>query len=633
MGPPVSAAPVRALRDYQAEDTERVRAAWDRGIVRPAIVWATGLGKSDPVAVLAVEEARRGGRVLLLAHRGELLSQLRDRCRAYAPDIRVGRVQAGTREYDAPIVTATVQTASRPDRRARMHRPTLLIVDEAHHAAARTYVTIMRWAGCYDETDPCRALGVTATMDRADKPISEIAPDVKRRVDLGDVWQEIVAERGIVWGIEHGPDPADPWRTLPVWQGPTESSTGDAPEGYAPDGWLVPLIGRVVVGEHVDLTNAKISRTTRDYADNDLGVMVAQDAPEVVKAWWTHALLPDGSHRQTGVFVPTLHAARAYLDAFRASGIATEMVDGTTPAEIRGDVHRRTGIYGRMANGRTQVLVSVGVLTEGWDCPPVSCIMVARPTQLAHLYQQMVGRGTRQMDPRAWRRWDGTPFAPKRDCLVFDVVGATRTGSVHLRTLAKLIPGVPYVGRPCEVCGQPKPCGCVAEPTEDPDDTRTDNRRRLTGPADYETVDLLAGARESGLNWLRTTPTDGYVGIPFLTAGRYYGILWANEDGSWSGGWVTNRGAHDGGWIIESVEEHQARAAVEALWLDGCDGPLGTLAERRDAPWRLARKSPSPRQLAFAQSLGIVNAHTLTAGACGDEIDRVLATRRLVRDF
>jgi superfamily II DNA or RNA helicase len=634
----VSASPVRKLRDYQHTDVVAVRAAWARGIHRPAIVWATGLGKTDPIGAIATEDAARGLRVWILAHRGELLTQLSDRCRIYRPDIAVGRVQAGERNHDEPITVATVQTMARIIARGAkgLERPDLIIVDEAHHAAAPTYERIMRWAGCYegDEildadglpvlVEPTRALGVTATMDRAEKT----------GLGLGDVWQEVVGERGIVWGIEHGPDPDDPWHTLPVCR---DGSLAEC----APRGWLAPLQGRVVVAEHVDLTKAKISKTTGDYADGDLGVMVAQDAPEVVKAWWEHAALPDGSHRQTGVFVPTIDAANAYADAFAGSGIATAVVTGTTPAAERGDVYRREGIYGDLATGKINVLVSVGVLTEGFDCPPISCIVVARPTQLDHLYQQIVGRGTRPMDPADWPRFDGTLFHPKDDCLILDVVGATRT--VGLRTLVNLVPGAKYVGRPCGKCGQPKPCNCPAatdpgEGDRDPDG----GRRRLTGPADYDAFDPLAGARDAGLNWLRTIPADGYEGIPFLLVGdrdyvQYYGLLWHNEDGSWSGGWCTAKGAHDGGWEIENVTMEQARATVESLETDIGDGygprSFADLAQRRDAPWRMARKRATDRQLDLARSLGVAEPESLTSGACSDEIDRVFATRRLIDSF
>lgn len=611
----------RRLRDYQAEDIERVRTAWRRGVARPAIVWATGLGKTDPVAFLAVaemhelvarlaaDEARRGGHVVLLAHRDFLLTQLRDRVHAYDPGIRVGRVQAGSREYSAPIIVATVQTASRAATLAKLPRPSLVIVDEAHHAAAKTYERIMRALGCYDEVNPTRALGVTATMAR----------QKGAGLGLGDVWQEIVATRSIAWGIEHGPDPDDPYRTLPVGTG----------EGQAPRGWLVPLFGRVVVAEHVDLDKAKVNKAKGDYADADLGEMVAQDAPEIVKAWHTEALLPDGSHRQTAVFVPSIAAAHATEAAFTAAGIVAETVTGTTPEHVRGDVYRGTGIYGRVATGKTQVLVSVGVLTEGFDCPPISCITIMRPTLLDWLYQQMVGRGTRQMDPAAWPRHDGTAFYPKEDLLVLDVVGMTE--HVSMRVLTDLLPGVPYRGRPCGRCGQPTPCDCLPDP-DAPARDREDKRRRLDGPATYRDADLLTGARASGLNWLRTVPAEGYEGIPFLRSGDVYGILWHNEDGSWSGGWVTATGPHDGDWIVERTDERDARETVEALYLPRLGTTIGGRGDRLDQPWRLARKSASPGQAKFLRGLG-GDPTGLTAGACGDEIERRLATNRLRSDF
>jgi superfamily II DNA or RNA helicase len=624
----------RRLRDYQACDVDTLRARWGTGrLFRLALVWATGLGKTDPIAKIATDEIGAlplcyAGPVLILAHRGELLNQLRDRCRAYRPDIEVGRVQAQDREYHAPIIVATVQTLSRASIRDKMPRPRLVIVDEAHHAAAKTYETIMRWAGCYETTPvpggpvvppTCRALGVTATMDRAER----------RGLGLGDVWEETVAERGIAWGIDHGPDPDDPYVTRPVWRG-----EGDAPAGYAWQGWLVPIFGRTVVADHVDLSKAKISRTTKDYADADLGGMIEQDAPEIVKAWYREARLPDGSHRITGAFVPTLAAARAMVDAFVSTGITAEMVEGKTPAHIRGDVYERTGIYGRVATGATQVLVSVGVLTEGWDCPPVSCILMARPTLLDHLYQQCVGRGTRPLDLAYWFRWDGDPFPPKRDLLVLDVVGMTE--HVSLRTLVNLLPGAPYRGRPCARCGEPKPCACPPDPAA-PDGGRESNRRKLLGPADYRDADLLRDARDEGLNWLATIPEPGYEGIPFLkvsgTDWEYYVILWHNADGSWSGGWITASGPHMGGWVIEDTDEETARLAVESLELTSVEGRVRDAADRRDDPWRLARKRPSPKAMHFAAGLGVPHPEDLTAGACSDEIDRRLATRRLVATF
>jgi hypothetical protein len=237
------------------------------------------------------------------------------------------------------------------------------------------------------------------------------------------------------------------------------------------------------------------------------------------------------------------------------------------------------------------------------------------------------------MDPADWPRFDGTLFHPKDDLLVLDAVGMT--AHVSLRTLVDLLPGAPYVGRPCERCGEPKPCGCPPEPG--PERDRDGGRRRLDGPATYADRDLLAGARASGLNWLRTIPAGGYEGIPFIRAGGYYGILWHNEDGSWSGGWVTAEGPHDGDWIIEGTDELTARDTVEQIWLpdagpNGEDVQILDIGERLDQPWRLARKAASPGQARFLRGLG-GDPTGLTAGAAGDEIERRLATNRLRNDF
>jgi hypothetical protein len=223
---------------------------------------------------------------------------------------------------------------------------------------------------------------------------------------------------------------------------------------------------------------------------------------------------------------------------------------------------------------------------------------------------------------------------------VLDAVGMTE--HVSLRVLTDLLPGAPYRARPCRRCGKPRPlagvpfdpsefCTCGPDP-DAPERDRDGNRRRLEGPATYADRDLLAGARASGLNWLRTIPTQGYEGIPFLRAVNVYGILWHNEDGSWSGGWVTAEGPHDGDWIIEGTTEDEARAAVEALYLPKINGTIGAQGERVDQPWRLARKSASPGQIRFLRSLG-GDPTGLTAGACGDEIERRLATNRLRSDF
>src|SRR5437870_6390649 len=131
------AEPVLRLRDYQVEAVEAVEAASARCVQRPLLTLPTGCGKTIVFAKLF---RRRAGRGLVLAHREELLEQARDKIRLVIPEAQVGIVKAERDEHDRPLVVASVQTLSRPERLGRLRRDFLTVtVDEAHHAAAPTF--------------------------------------------------------------------------------------------------------------------------------------------------------------------------------------------------------------------------------------------------------------------------------------------------------------------------------------------------------------------------------------------------------------------------------------------------------------------------------------------------------------
>jgi len=593
---------MRELRDYQREGADAVYVALKEGMVRPAIVMATGMGKTDLIATWATDAAAEGKRVLIIAHRGELLDQITERCLMHRPDIPVGRVQASKNQGRRPIVVATSQTLARASRRAKLLPPDLVIVDEAHHASSKSQMAILEWAGCYDDTP---AIGVTATMSRGDKR------------GLGQVWEEVVFERGIEWAIVHGPRDDNPLISAPVGEG-------------ASRGWLVRPRGRVVVTSHMDLNAAKISKG--DYQDGELGEMVAQDVDQIVRAWQEHA-----SDRITVAFTPSIEAGQALAAEFRRVGVPVGEVYGSTPTD------ERKATYAALEAGTLRVLVSVMVTTEGWDCPPVSCVLMARPTQLPGLYTQIVGRGLRN-------------HPGKDDCLVLDVVGTSRFQ--RLMTLVQLHPGAEYdtreidlqpctecggyIGRdpkvveaatalgmvacecPCGECGE-APCNCPPASLErDPDG----GRRRLLGPATYEEIDLL-GLNMSSLRWLTTR-----AGIPFSPVGERYLVLWPDSatatqgrGGTYSAGHCARRGPVDGVWIDDEAPHTltEARALAER-WAMAND-PMGV--REQDAPWRRARKRGSDKQIALATRLGIENAEQYTSGALSDEIDIVMASRRI----
>lgn len=574
----------RQLRPYQREACDAVHAEWASGIARTAIVLPTGAGKTDCIAHLAVTEAAAGGRVLILAHRSELLDQIGERCLMHAPDIPVGRVQADRNQHRRRIVVATVQTLAGARRRSRMLPPTLVIVDEAHHVASPSYVAVLRWAGCFDGT--ARMFGVTATPSRSDKR------------GLGDVIETIAFARDIAWGIEQG--------------------------------WLVRPRGRVVVGEHLDLNKAKVSRG--DYQDGELGELVSQDVDQIVKAWLEHA-----DDRPTVAFCPTVASAQAMAAEFRAQGVPTgEVYGGTTPAE-------RARVFGGITDGSLRVLVNVMVATEGLDLPVLSCALMARPTKVPSLYQQMVGRVLR-------------PYDGKVDALVLDVVGASHTQ--RLQTLIDLSPSaevntdeldlIPcercggYVTRkpaaiaaaeaqgmeacscPCDGCGfLVAECACAAG--RDPDG----GRRRLLGPAKYAEVDLL-GLAESKLRWLATRK-----GVPFSIVGDRIVVLWPDSgntgqgpDGTYSVGHIDARG-RDGRWVDGDVphplDEAKELATTWALTY------RPDVLDEQGAPWRTARRKATDKQVLRAQRMGIVDAQRYTVGGISDAMDVVAASRVIDR--
>jgi superfamily II DNA or RNA helicase len=313
---------------------------------------------------------------MILVHRDELVNQAIDKLRVVAPDITIGVIKAERNEVTADITIASVQTLGRAGRRARLpdwFMPHLIIVDEAHHAAADSYVAILSHFGAFtksslDEEPYTRAIGYTATMKRGDSR------------GLGDVWEEIVYTKDILFGIQRD--------------------------------YLSDVKGRRITVDGLDLREVAITRG--DYREGQLGeAMVTSGAGEVIAA----AYKEHASDRQGILFAPTVHAAYEWAIDLENAGIVTAVIEGETSTDVR----KKT--YGQYARGEVQVLSNCMVLTEGFDMPQASCAVIARPTSLPALYTQMVGR--------VLRPWPGKSYA-----LVLDVVGVA--SRVELATLGDL---------------------------------------------------------------------------------------------------------------------------------------------------------------------------------------------------
>lgn len=298
-------------------------------------------GKTIVFAEAIRRAAEKGGKALVLAHRTELLEQARAKIRTVAPELRVELEQAGARATEhADVVVASVQTL----RGARLERwPAdafaLVVVDEAHHATAATYRAIL------DHFAPARILGVTATPDRADG------------AKLGEVFPSFAFQLSMQAAIGAG--------------------------------YLVPLRLRTVQVEALRLEHVR-SRGG-DFVESEL--VAALEGDEVLLE--IAGPLPElAGERQTIVFVAGVANAYRLAELLNTRtgrpGCAVAL-DGMTDA-----VARRITLA-RFERGSFQYLINVGLFTEGFDCPAVSCVAIARPTQSRGLYCQMIGRGTRTL--------------------------------------------------------------------------------------------------------------------------------------------------------------------------------------------------------------------------------------------
>jgi hypothetical protein len=291
-----------------------------------------------------------------------------------------------------------------------------------------------------------------------------------------------------------------------------------------------------------------------------------------------------------------VETAEYTAEVLRESGITSAVISGATSRD------ERARIFEDHRTGRVQVLSNCMVLTEGWDSPHTSCIVIARPTQSNPLYVQMVGRGTRT-------------YPGKADCLVLDIVGAGATNK--LRTLVDLEPGmfpesvpcttcnrVPCVC-PCSGCGGPRPCAACSERPE---------LELVRGKT--EEVDLFAGSTQS---WLVTK--GGVLFIPAGEGGEV--VLWASAV---PGHWDVVHAPKTGKW----VRLHEALPlGTASAWAETEADELAGFNVRRTASWR--RKRPSEAQLDFATRLRIDLPPDVRSGELGNLISVALASKKIDR--
>lgn len=319
------------LRPYQEEARQAVHQEWENKD-RTLIVLPTGCGKTIVFAKIAEDRVREGGRVLILAHRGELLDQAADKIKKNTGlRCAVEKAEQTCLGSWYRIAVGSVQSLMRESRLKRFHTDYFdtIIVDEAHHCISDSYQRVLAYF------NGAKVLGVTATPDRGDMR------------NLGQYFESLAYEYTLPKAIR--------------------------------EGYLCKIIAQTIP---LKLDISGVGSQSGDYKAGDLGdaldPYLHQIAEEMVKYC---------KDRKTVVFLPLIKTSQKFCNILREQGFEA--------AEVNGESDNRAEILKDFDQGKYHILCNSMLLTEGWDCPSVDCVVVLRPTKVRSLYCQMVGRGTR----------------------------------------------------------------------------------------------------------------------------------------------------------------------------------------------------------------------------------------------
>lgn len=320
------------LRPYQSEAKAAVFTQWDKGARKTLVVLPTGCGKTIVFAKVAEECVRQGNRVLILAHRGELLEQAADKIK------KSTNLGCATEKAEQTclgswfrITVGSVQSMQREKRLSQFSEDyfNVIIIDEAHHCISDGYQKVLQ------HFPSAKVLGVTATPDRGDMR------------NLGEFFESLAYEYTLPKAIREG------------YLSPIKAMT-------------IPL--------QLDLSGVSIQ--SGDFKAGDIATALDPYLHQIADEMMKYC-----RDRKTVVFLPLVKTSQKFKDILNEKGFKA--------AEVNGESKDRAEVLEAFDKGEYNVLCNSMLLTEGWDCPSVDCVIVLRPTKVRSLYSQMVGRGTR----------------------------------------------------------------------------------------------------------------------------------------------------------------------------------------------------------------------------------------------
>lgn len=319
------------LRPYQEESKNAVFNEWEK-VDRTLLVLPTGTGKTIVFAKITEDCVRQGKRVLILAHRGELLDQAADKLeKSTGLKCSVEKAEQTCLNSWYRVTVGSVQSLQREARLEKFnsHYFDTIIVDEAHHAISDGYQRVLR------HFDSAKVLGVTATPDRGDLR------------NLGSYFESLAYEYTLPRAIK--------------------------------EGYLCP-IKALTIPLKLDISDVGVS--SGDFKAGEIGGALDPYLEQIADEMTGYCM-----DRKTVVFLPLIATSQKFRDILISKGFKA--------GEVNGESKDRAQILQDFEDGKYNVLCNSMLLTEGWDCPSVDCIVVLRPTKVRSLYTQMVGRGTR----------------------------------------------------------------------------------------------------------------------------------------------------------------------------------------------------------------------------------------------
>jgi superfamily II DNA or RNA helicase len=345
------------LRPYQEVAVNDAIKALDKH-GNTLVVAPTGAGKTIMLSALVGKRHKEGKKILIVQHRDELVEQNQSKFKKVNPYITTSIVNGTVKHWDGDAVFSMVQTISRERNLRNRPKFDMLVIDEGHHAAADTYRRVVD--AVLEDNDKAEIVGFTATPNRGDgKGLRDVFNNCAHQIEIGSLIQE---------------------------------------------GFLVrPKTFVVDLGVNDQLN--KVTKRGKEYDMEEVAAIMNRQVinDRIVREWKEKA-----GDRKTVVFCSTIKHAENLCRAFQDAEVNAEYITGKT------DKTYRQGVLHDLEHGDLQVVVNVAVLTEGFDAPPVSCVVLTRPCSQKGTMVQMIGRGLRIVDPELY------PNTIKTDCIVMD---------------------------------------------------------------------------------------------------------------------------------------------------------------------------------------------------------------------